>query len=100
MPIKPRDLERLLQGKFDFVPAKGHSSDHRWYELRLPGLPPILTKVSHRKTEISDDLLGKIRRQLRVRNRFFREMVDCTKEREDYRQQVRKDPFPPFDVRL
>lgn len=27
-------------------------------------------------------------------------VVDCTKEREDYRQQVRKDPFPPFDVRL
>lgn len=100
MPIKPRDLERLLQGKYDFVPAEEHSSDHRWYELRLPGLPPILTKISHSRREISDSLLSKISRQLRVRNQFFREMVDCTKTREDYFRQVREDPFPPFDVRF
>jgi hypothetical protein len=100
MPRKPREIERLLQAKFGFSPAVEHSSDHRWYELRLPGLPPILTMVSHNKKEVGRRLESKIARQLRVHRPYFEGMMDCTHACEDYYRQVREDPFPPFDVRF
>jgi hypothetical protein len=96
MPIKPRDLEDLLVNKFNFSPAKGHSSDHRWYELRLPGLPVIATYVSHGKEEIRDKLEGKIIRQLRVRKTYFQGMISCSNNRADYYKQVRDDPYPSW----
>ena len=100
MPIKPKELESLLQNKFGFSPAKGHSSDHRWYELKLPGLHTILTKVSHSRDTIDPQLEGKIARQLRVRKPYYQGMMSCTNSCEEYCRQVREDPFPPFDVRF
>ena len=98
MPYKPKEVERKLQDKFGFSTAEGHSSDHHWFELLLPGLPAILTKVSHNRKEIRAKLEGKIARQLRVRAGYFQGMIDCTNTREDYYRQVREDPYPPFDV--
>lgn len=100
MPYKPKEVERKLRDKFAFSVAKEHSLDHRWVELQLPRLPAILTKVSHNRKEIGANLEGKIARQLRVRTRYFRGMIDCTNTREDYYRQVREDPYPPFDVLL
>jgi hypothetical protein len=100
MPRRPREIEHLLQTKFGFSPAREHSSDHRWYELRLPGLPPILTKVSHTKEEVGRKLESMIARQLRVRRPYFVGMMDCTYNREDYYRQLRENPFPPFDYRF
>ena len=98
MPYKPKEVERKLRDKFAFSPAEGHSLDHRWFELQLLGLPVILTKVSHSRKEIGTNLERMIARQLRVRTRYFRGMINCTNTREDYYQQVREDPYPPFDV--
>jgi hypothetical protein len=98
MPIKPKALENLLQNKFGFLPAKGHSSDHRWYELQLPGIPKILTKVSHSREPINTNLEGKIARQLRVRKPYYEGMMACTNSRDAYYQLVTEDPFPPFDI--
>jgi hypothetical protein len=39
MPRKPREIEDKLKNKFGFSEAKGHSTDHKWFELRLAGLP-------------------------------------------------------------
>jgi hypothetical protein len=100
MPYKPREIENRLQNKFGFTPAREHSSDHHWYELRLPGLPPILTKVSHQKADVGKAVESQMARQLRVRTPYFRGMMDCTRTREDYYQQVQDDPFPPFDLRF
>jgi hypothetical protein len=100
MPQKAREIEEMLKGKFGFTEAKSRSTDHRWYELRLEGLPVILTKLSHSKREIGTKLQGMIARQLRVRNAFFDGMMDCTNSSDDYRRQVRQDPVPPFDVRF
>jgi hypothetical protein len=100
MPYRPRDIESVLLNKFDFSRAEGHSSDHRWFEIRLPGLPCILTKVSQGRRETTRGLESKIARQLRVRRTFFRGMMDCTNEREDYYQQVQEDPYPPFNIRF
>jgi hypothetical protein len=98
MPYKPKEVEAKLQDKFGFSKAVTHSLDHRWYELRLPGLPPILTKISHSREPISPTIESKMARQLRVRHPFFKGMMDCNKSNDDYRRQVREDPYPPFDV--
>jgi hypothetical protein len=100
MPIKPQELEKLLTIKFGFSLAVERSPDHRWYELRLAGIPLIATKVSHSKTEIGATLEAKIARQLRVRHPYFRGMVDCTNSRQDYYRQVHEEPFPPWDIRF
>lgn len=98
MVLKTRELRSLLENKFGFRRAEGHSSDHVWYELELSGLPTILTKVSHGSREIGRKLEGKIARQLRVRKPFFRGMVNCTNDLDDYGRQVREDPYPPFHI--
>ena len=100
MPQRRDDLEAILQRKFGFKVAKDHSPDHRWYELRLPDLPPIRTKVSHSRGDIGSVIEGKIARQLRVRAPYFRGMVSCTNSKDDYYKQVQDDPFPPWDVRF
>ena len=100
MPIRPRELESLLINKFGFSPARGRSEDHRWYELQLPGLPAIATYVSHSKEEIRDKLESKIIRQLRVRKTYFRGMLSCDNSSQDYRRQVRDDPYPPWEFRF
>lgn len=100
MPYKPREIESKLLAKFGFGEAREHSSDHRWYELRLSGLPPILTKVSHSREPLSSTIESKIARQLRVQASFFRGMIDCTHDRQDYERQVREDPHPPFEIRF
>jgi hypothetical protein len=97
MPIKPGEFERQLKHKFGFVPAKDHSVDHIWLKLELIGLPTIFTKLSHSGDELRDKLIGKIARQLRVRGPFLREMIGCTKSRDEYYRQVRQEPVPPFD---
>jgi hypothetical protein len=99
MSISNRDFEALIQTKFGFVDAQ-KASDHRWYVLKLEGLPPILTKASHGKTQITGGLESAIAKQMRVRTAFFREMMSCTKSREDYYQQIRRDPFPDWETRF
>ncbi len=96
--MKPKEVESKLQNKFGFQPALHHSEDHRWYELQLPNLPPILTKVSHQRNDLSPNIEGKIARQLRVRKIIFKGMIDCTVGQEDYYQKIRTEPFPPFDI--
>jgi hypothetical protein len=97
MPIKIRDFENLLQSKFGFNLSGTRSKDHRWYELQIPGLPIIATKVSHGMKEFSNNLEAIIAKQLRVRRNFFREMFACSKNSDDYQKKVTEDPYPPFN---
>jgi hypothetical protein len=98
--LRPQEIESLLKNKFGFHPAQYHNTDHRWFELQLPKLPLILTKVSHQRKDISHNIEGKIARQLRVRKDFFKGMFDCTHNRCEYYQKVKTDPYPPFDFRF
>lgn len=100
MPYRNRDVEETLLNKFQFVPSRTRSDDHRWVELTLPGLPVIATYFSHARQEIDDRLLGKIARQLRVRRNYLNEMINCTKSREEYQRQVTDDPYPPWAHRF
>jgi hypothetical protein len=99
VPYERRDFESKLQTKFGFVEDKRRSVDHKWYTLQLDGLPVITTKVSHSGRDITDDIAHFIARQLKVRHQFLRGMIDCTRSRQDYTDQVRRDPQPPFPPR-
>lgn len=102
MPYKPAELERQLGHKFGFAKSPvGHKkSRDTWYEITLPGLPKIATRVSRHTTEIGadSDLIGWMADNLHVRRKFFMEMFACKRDREAYYEQVRADPYPPFSV--
>ena len=100
MPYRNRDVEETLLNKFRFVESQNRSANHRWVELALPGLPLIATYFSHGRQEIDPKLWGKIARQLRVRATYLTEMIECTKSREQYYQQVRVAPHPPWSHRF
>lgn len=87
-----------MRGKFNFQPARSHSDDHIWLELKLEGTTTVFTKLSHNGDELRDRLIGKIARQLRVSTSYLREMVACTKSRVEYYELVRKTPFRPFGI--
>lgn len=97
MPLKAKDVEDKLLSKFHFSYSETRAVDHVWMEISIPGLPVISTKLSHSITELSDDLVGKMAKQVRVRANFFRQMIGCTKSRDEYIAQVCEDPFPPFE---
>lgn len=94
---KSREIEEILVDKFGFELDDDAAAHHRFYVLKLENLPLIRTKFSHtRKTDIGRKLESIIARQLHVRSKFFREMLDCTQDKEDYYLQVEDDPYPPF----
>lgn len=98
MPMDSRHVEKTIEHKFGFEKASERSSDHRWYKLRLKGLPVISTKFSHARGQLSKMLEGKIANQLRVTNKYFKGMIDCSNSLEDYCRTVRESPVPPWDV--
>jgi len=93
MSHKPAEIEKMLTNKLKMV---SDNKDHEWFTLHIEGLPPIRTKLSHHKGDVSDVLEGKMCKQLRVHKSFFVELISCTKSREAYIEKVTKDPYPPF----
>jgi hypothetical protein len=100
MGLKTSLVETRLLNKFEFKQDRGHESGHKWYSLRLSGLPPVRTKVSHGKKELTTHLESEMSKQLRVRKAFFLEMMSCTKSKEEYYQSIRTNPVPPWERRI
>jgi hypothetical protein len=94
MPYRPREVEGMLSIKLNMAIE---NADHKWFTLEINGLPPIRTKLPNHIEDIRDQLESKIHKQLHVRKKFFRGLMDCTKNRADYEEQIRRDPYPPFD---
>jgi hypothetical protein len=95
--VKAHQIADCLCNKFRFEPKR--KTGHVHYELRVAGLPPIRTHVSHhhgKHADVGPQLLAAIAAELHVRAGFLKEMLTCTKSREDYLQVLRSDPYPPF----
>lgn len=59
--------------------------DHHFYYFEHDGKrTSIRTKISHGKSEINKGLIGIMARQLRLTNKLFNELVDCTLSEENY----------------
>jgi hypothetical protein len=96
-PRYNRDVEKVLQNKFEFQPVqRGKADDHRWYELQIPGVPKIMTHFSHAREDIRPTLWRKIADELKVRGNYLDGMIDCTNSKDAYYEQVRTDPYPPW----
>lgn len=93
MPYKPAQIESMLKTKLGMYKE---NKDHRWFRVDFNGLPPIRTKISHNNKEVGASLENRISKQLRIRNKFFHELMDCTKYKPEYEAQIRQDPIPPF----
>lgn len=82
MPRKPADVERALLNK-GFRKKEG---DHHFfiYHSKAGRKTAVFTKTSHGEREISDHLLGKMAKQVRLSNREFDDLVDCPLSRDAY----------------
>ncbi len=86
MPRKQTDVERALTKK-GFKQSESH---HRFFVYySKSGLKtPVNTKTSHGHSEVSDDLLSKMARQLKVSRSEFLDLVDCPLSRDEYEQKL------------
>lgn len=82
MPISKRDLRRSLIEKFGFEKVSG--SRHEALTLFLADRKAATARFSRAQTEIDDSILRLIARQLWVPLGYLKQMVACTKSREDY----------------
>lgn len=60
--------------------AKGMERDdshHHMYRKTLGGITTLVTRMSHGKKEIGNDLLGRMAKQCCLRQGEFLELVDC-----------------------
>jgi len=96
MTRRNRDVETILLTKFESSESRNRADDHRWVELKLPGVPTIRTFFSHARQDIGDELWKTIASQLKVRAQYLDGMIDCTNSRDDYYEKVRDEPFPPW----
>lgn len=92
MPRKARDIESALMAKgFDKEQDRRHV-----FFIYLDGdgkQTDIRTYMSHQAggTDVSDNLLGKMAKQVKFKSQDFRLLVDCPMSKEDYAAQVRND---------
>jgi hypothetical protein len=98
MPYKPAEIEHILITVLGFVEDDTREAGHKWYKLKIDGLPrPIRTKMSHgKKTEYGAALESAVARQLHVRKEFFRALMAGKKTRDEYINEVKTNPYPPF----
>ena len=91
MPIKRTLVESGLSNK-GFVLAEG---DHRYftYHTTVGKKSPIFTKTSHGSghKDVSDELISRMSKQVKLTSGKFRDLVSCTFSREDYEIQLVTD---------
>ncbi len=90
--MRSSEIEDRLTHKFHF--AVKRKTGHVHYELRLEGLPPIRTHVSHSHAshgDVSRDLLALMAREMRVQPSYLRGMLDCTIGCDTYWAKLRED---------
>lgn len=83
MPRATKNVERALTKKGFTLEKK---RDHNYYFLYLNGKKTIInTKVSHGShKDISDGLLNKMMKQMKLPKKEFDEYMNCTFSKEEY----------------
>jgi len=82
MPVKTRNLDRMLQGKLHAeVRERGpHTKYFVWYQGRTVSR----TQLSRGHKEIDDTILSQICHQLHINRKQLRLLLDCPWKCEDY----------------
>jgi predicted RNA binding protein YcfA (HicA-like mRNA interferase family) len=86
MPAKARDVKKALKSK-GFT--EGKSKDIRYIYYRTDGKKSrISTMISHSADEISENLLGKMSRQMEITRDDLELFVECTLTQLEYEKKV------------
>lgn len=92
MPRKARDIESALMAKgFDKEQARKHvffiylDEDGKQTAIR--------THMSHQagSTEVSENLLGKMAKQVKLQSQDFRRLIDCPMSKGEYAARIRNN---------
>lgn len=90
MPRKRREVDAALHGK-GFAAIE---NDHTWfvYHAKDGGITRARTKLSHGSggQDISDSLLARMAKQVRLSSADFRRLIDCPLSRENYEKLLRQ----------
>ena len=91
MIFKRRDVvSALLEKGFRIKEKSGHT---KFIYVTLNGTRPgITTYVSRGKkyTDLGDDLIGKMARQLKLQKKEFEQLILCTLKRHEYEKRIRR----------
>ncbi len=82
MPSKHAAIEHGLKNK-GFVVADSHHHYFIYYSIDGKKTT-VKTKTSHGHREISDGLIAKMARQVKVSRSEFLDLIDCPLSRKDY----------------
>lgn len=82
MPLDARTVDTRLANKFGFNRSEG--SSHVKFRLEVDGVFVAHTRMSRGGSDIGDPLIGAMARQLGVTASQFRQMVECTIDRDAY----------------
>ena len=82
--VKTKDIHRSLCKKgFECK----RDADHVQYILYINGLKTrVRTKMSHGENEISDDLILKMSRQVKLSKPKFMDLINCPLSKDEYRR--------------
>jgi hypothetical protein len=86
MPAKVRDVDRMLQGKLGAGAEERRG--HTWYMIFYQDRLLAQTALSRSYAEISDDLLARIARELKINLKQLRLLLACPWRYDDYVAQV------------
>ncbi|MFH1927738.1 MAG: hypothetical protein ABIK79_06145 [Chloroflexota bacterium] len=86
MPITARKMDKILVNVLGFERRMGR---HQIYVLRIGGKQVARTLISHGTTEIGDDLLGLMARQMGIRVSALKRIIAGEMGREEYYRLLR-----------
>jgi hypothetical protein len=97
MAFKPRQVVDKLTRELGFERIQNRGDDHIYYAAQLADdLPVIEIHFQHSGGEIGPNLEATLAKELHVSQGFFRSMVSCKKNLEQYIEVLRTNPNPPF----
>ncbi len=83
--LKVRDIEKsLLKKGFQKLTKKNPDHIYYGYFTQNNRKSGIFTKISHGETDIGDTLINKMAMQLKINNKDFRALVECSLTQSGY----------------
>lgn len=95
--LTKKEIRTQLKEKFFFEDVKG--SKHGAVSLFHNGKKVATTRFSRGGSDdVPDSILGRMAKEIRiVKTKFFKEMIECTKSREAYMEELEKGGFLPSE---
>ncbi|MBO0949766.1 hypothetical protein [Fibrella forsythiae] len=76
--------------KKGFEDALSRSDDHKYLEFRHKGKVVLYTKISHGEKELSDFLIGQMKRQCKLDKTDFMDLANCPLSLDEYTIKLRE----------